>query len=119
MSSSNHNLPSADDRMPVYNNNNNNKRILETIPTIKKSISRNNMNNNFHVNHSPTTATRSFNNKNSTDQPQKHLTIETVVFPEHQSNLFQASNDNNILTKKSSSTPVMAPNSTNTVNHIS
>lgn len=114
MSSSNHNLPPADDRMPAYNSSNNSKRALETIPTIKKSISRNNMNNNFHVNHSPTTATRSFNNKNSIDQLQKHLTVETVVFPEHQSNLFHTSNDTNTLTKKSSSTPVIAHNSTNT-----
>ncbi|CEP12749.1 hypothetical protein [Parasitella parasitica] len=112
MSSSSHNNTlSADDRLPVHNNTS--KRLTETSPTIKKSASRNNINSgNFHLNLSSTTTSRglSSNSKSSVDQPHKQLTVETVVFPEHQSNLFHTSNDHSsVLTKKSSSTPVIAP----------
>jgi len=70
--------------------------------------------NNLHSNHSPTSTSRALH-KNSTDAQllQKQLTVETAVFPEHQSNLFHNTpNDSHSLTKKSSSTPLIAPNAT-------
>ncbi|KAK4511456.1 uncharacterized protein ATC70_012671 [Mucor velutinosus] len=119
----NTNLPSADGLSPVHSNSSNgNKKLLDTLPTVRKSVSRHNMsngtnnNNNLHINHSPTSTSRAFH-KNASDQQllQKQLTVETAVFPEHQSNLFHnTSNDGHSLTKKSSSTPVIAPNATTT-----
>ncbi|EPB89574.1 hypothetical protein HMPREF1544_03658 [Mucor circinelloides 1006PhL] len=110
-SSSNNNLLSADERSPVHS-----KKLLDTSPIVRKSISRNNMasSNNLHSNHSPTSTSRALH-KNSTDAQllQKQLTVETAVFPEHQSNLFHNTpNDSHSLTKKSSSTPLIAPNAT-------
>ncbi|OAD05986.1 hypothetical protein MUCCIDRAFT_106547 [Mucor lusitanicus CBS 277.49] len=119
---SNTHLASAGGQSPVHSNNNSSsKRLLDTSPTLRKSVSRNNMSNgnsnsNLHINHSPTSTSRAFH-KNASDQQllQKQLTVETAVFPEHQSNLFHnTSNDGHSLTKKSSSTPVIASNATAT-----
>lgn len=122
-SSSNANLPAADGLSPVHSSSNSSsKKLLDTSPAIRKSVSRNNMSNgcnhNNSINHSPTSTSRAFH-KNASDQQllQKQLTVETAVFPEHQSNLFHsAPSDGHALAKKSSSTPVIASNATATVN---
>ncbi|CAO3650709.1 unnamed protein product [Mucor fragilis] len=120
-SSSNANLPAADGLSPVHSSSNSSsKKLLDTSPAIRKSVSRNNMSNgcnhNNSINHSPTSTSRAFH-KNASDQQllQKQLTVETAVFPEHQSNLFHsAPSDGHALAKKSSSTPVIASNATAT-----
>lgn len=121
-SSSNANLLTTDGLSPVHSSSNSSsKKLLDTSPTIRKSVSRNNMsngNNHNNINHSPTSTSRAFH-KNASDQQllQKQLTVETAVFPEHQSNLFHNTpSDGYALAKKSSSTPVIASNATATVN---
>ncbi|KAL9541578.1 hypothetical protein MBANPS3_009045 [Mucor bainieri] len=127
-SSNTNNLLSADSLSPVHSNSNSSsKKLLDTAHAVRKSVSRNNMSNgnnsnnsnsNLHINHSPTSTSRGFH-KNASDQQllQKQLTVETAVFPEHQTNLFHnaSSEGHSSLTKKSSSTPVVAPNATTTV----
>jgi hypothetical protein len=104
MSSTNNNTAAAEDRLPLYQKR---KPHANTVPPLRKSLSRNTMlYNNNPNNPSPT---RPLFHGNKIDQQQRQLTAEAAVFPEHPTPLFhppQQPQDYHTITKRSSSTPL-------------
>lgn len=100
MSFTNHNS-TTEDRLPLYQKR---KPQMDTIPPLRKSLSRNTiLYNNNSNNSSPT---RPVFHGNKIDQQQRQLTVDAAMLPEHPSPVFHPPHDYHTITKRSSSTPL-------------